>query len=130
MGKKFHVAMFCSEASYEERKSFYALTFGTPPSECYINDGSADRRYWGGTWDRGDGFLFALLKNAAIAGSEENLAHIGFMFDSGAEFDAEIQRRGINKKQIRVYPGGERQVFVQDENGVEWELACTEVTKR
>jgi catechol 2,3-dioxygenase-like lactoylglutathione lyase family enzyme len=128
MGKKFHVAMFCSDSDYAARKSFYTVVFGAPTWEGDINDGSGNHRYWGSKWDREDGFIFALLRNSDLTGSEEELAHIGFMFDGGAEFDTEIQKRGIEIQQIKVYPAGERQVFVQDQNGVEWEFACTEVT--
>jgi catechol 2,3-dioxygenase-like lactoylglutathione lyase family enzyme len=127
MGTKFHVAMFCSDAAYAARKAFYTAVFGVEPWEGGINDGAADHRYWGSKWDR-DGYLFALLRNSALAGSEEKLAHIGFMFDSGAEFDAEIHKRGIDTQGMRVYPEGQRQVFVQDENGVVWEFSCTETT--
>lgn len=122
--------MFCSDAAYAERRAFFTAIFGTPVYEGSINEGDGGHEYKGTKWDRDDGYLFALLKNSDLTDSNERLAHIGFMFDNNAEFDAEIHKRAIDEKQIKVYPNGWRQVFIRDENGVEWEFACTETANR
>jgi allophanate hydrolase subunit 2 len=65
------------------------------------------------------------LKEANLTGPAEKLAHVGLMFDTGAEFDAEIRRRSIDPRWIKVLSAGQRQVFVPDENGVYWEISCS-----
>jgi hypothetical protein len=122
--------MFCSNAAYSGRQAFYTTVFGAP-WEGPINEGAEHRSYRGSIWDRGDGFCFALLVNPDLTGSAEHLAHIGLIFNGGAEFDAEIRRRGIDVQQIKVLPAGQRQVFVPDEKvpGVEWEFTCLELIK-
>lgn len=129
MGKKFHVAMFCSDAAYAERRAFYTEMFGTP-WEGLINEGSEGHSYQGSIWNPDNGLCFALLLKPDLTGPTEQLAHVGFIFDTGAEFDAEIQRRGIDVRKIEKLQTGERQVFVQEESGprVEWEFSCTEIT--
>jgi catechol 2,3-dioxygenase-like lactoylglutathione lyase family enzyme len=126
MVKKFHVAMFCSNAAYAERLAFYSAVFGTPSWEGSINEGSESHTYHGSMWTQ-QGLCFALLKKSNLVGITEQLAHIGFIFDTGGDFDSETQRRGIESQQIKALPAGERQVFVRDENGIEWEFSCTEI---
>lgn len=122
--------MFCASAAYPERKVFYTTMFGVP-WEGSINEGSEGHRYRGSIWDKQDGLVFALLINPALSDRTEQLAHFGFIFDSALEFDAEIRRRSIDAAQIKVLPGGQRQVFVRGENipGVEWEFSCSEAVK-
>jgi len=124
MSKKFHVAMFCSEAAYAERRAFYAATFGAPSPDGEFNEGETSRSYIGCKWDREDGLLFVLLKSPELTGPVEQLGHVGFMFYDNAEFDSEVQRRGISGEKITVYPAGHKQTFARAENGaeIEWEL--------
>ena len=124
MGKKFHIAVFCSDAAFAERRAFYIATFGEPSWEGSINEGSGGHSYHGSIWGRQTSLVFALLINTALKGSAEQLAHVGFIFDDETEFNAEIQRRGIDVQQIKVLTTGARQVFVPDENApsVEWEF--------
>lgn len=122
MGAKFHIAMFCSDSAYAARKLFYTTMFKAEPEECTINDGAEGREYEGSIWDGNNGYHFALLKSSALTGVDEKLAHIGFIFDSSAEFDAEILKRGINAKSIKIYPEGHKQVFIEDKNIFEWEF--------
>ncbi len=125
MGKKFHVAMFCSEAAYAGRRAFYSAIFGAPSSDGEFNEGETSRSYIGCKWDREDGLLFVLLKNPDLTGPVEQLGHVGVMFYDSAEFDSEVQRRGISADKITVYPIGHKQTFVRAENGaeIEWELS-------
>jgi catechol 2,3-dioxygenase-like lactoylglutathione lyase family enzyme len=125
MAKKFHVAVFCSAVAYPERRAFYSATFGAPSHEGTINEGSEGHNYDGSMWAQ-QGLCFALLKKADLKGGGEQLAHVGLIFDTGAEFEDEIQRRSIDTQRIKVLSQGERQVFVPDENGIEWEFSCSE----
>ncbi len=122
MGRKLHVAMFCADAAYLERQAFYSMIFGKPSGEGAINDGMEGHIYNGSTWDVQGHILFALLRNPALPDSLEQLAHIGIIFDNEREFEAEIQRRGIDAGKIKEYPEGHRQVFESDDKGVEWEF--------
>jgi catechol 2,3-dioxygenase-like lactoylglutathione lyase family enzyme len=129
MGKSFHIAMFCSEEAFNERQTFYSDTFGAPNYEGTINEGSDGRSYTACIWNKPDGLLFALLRNPDLAGSNEQLAHLGFIFDNRAEFEAEIQRRNIDSEMVATLAQGQRQIFVQDESvpGVEWEISCSTI---
>jgi hypothetical protein len=55
-------------------------------------------------WEQ-EGLWFALLKKSDLAGAVEKLAHVGLIFDTGAEFDAEIQRRSIDPERVNALPG-------------------------
>lgn len=125
MAGKFHVAMFCSEAAYSERRAFYAAIFGTPSPDGEFNETEALRSYHGCEWDRGDGLLFVLLKNPDQTGPVEQLAHVGFMFYDRAEFDSEVKIRGISADKIADLSGGHKQTFIPAENAssIEWEFA-------
>jgi catechol 2,3-dioxygenase-like lactoylglutathione lyase family enzyme len=125
MAKKFHVAVFCSDATYLERRAFYTAIFGAPSWEGPINEGSDGHSYDGSIWQQ-QGICFALLKEPTMTGAVEKLAHVGLIFETGAEFDAEIQRRSIDKQRIETVQAGQRQVFVRDENSTEWEFSCSE----
>lgn len=129
MGKSFHVAMFCADAAFDERQAFYSATFGAPSYEGAINEGADGHSYTGCVWSKPDGLVFALLRNPTLTGSNEQLAHLGFIFDNRAEFDAEIQRRCIDPGKVGILPQGQRQIFVQDESVpcVEWEISCSTI---
>jgi catechol 2,3-dioxygenase-like lactoylglutathione lyase family enzyme len=128
MSKKFHVAMFCSDAAYAERRAFYTGIFGVP-YDGPINEGSEGHSYQGSIWDTKDGLCFGLLIKPDLTGFSEQLAHVGFIFDTGVEFDAEIQRRGIDMRKINKLQAGQRQVFIPDERvpDVQWEFSCSEI---
>ena len=124
MRKKFHVAMFCSRASHAEKKIFYREIFGEPSSEGLINEGDDGREYFATIWAGRRDVCFALIIKPELSGPQEQLSHFGYIFDDAAEFDAEIQRRNVNRKKIKTYPGGQRQTFIKIEDGpvVECEL--------
>jgi len=125
MGKRFHVAMFCAEEAFGERQAFYSATFGAPCYEGSINEGADGRSYYASIWNRSEGLTFALLRNPALTSPNEQLAHLGLIFDDRSEFDAEIQRRDIAPEKIGTLSRGERQVFVREKSGVEWEISCS-----
>lgn len=126
VGKKFHVAMYCSEEAFAERREFYSAIFGAASSEGPINEGSGGHSFEGCMWKKQDGLIFALLRKPDLSGHSEQLAHVGFIFDNEAEFDAEIQRRGINPRRVSVLSEGQKQVFecLEIGTGVEWEFSC------
>lgn len=121
MGDKFHIALFCSKAAYEARKLFYTEVFGAEPQEGWLNEGKAKRQFWGSCWDR-HGLLFALLLDENLSKAEEKLAHIGFFFDKSEDFDAAIKKRGIDPQSVKPDEHGNKQEFLEDGDGVEWEF--------
>lgn len=123
MGKRFHVAMFCSVAAFDERRAFYSSTFGAPSYDGGINEGAESHTYAGSIWNRQDGVVFALLVNQSLTGPFEQLAHVGYIFDNEGEYDAEIQRREIDPGKIKMLREGQKQVFATDASGVEWEFS-------
>lgn len=149
MSAKFHIAMYCSLAVYSARKEFYAKALGAPLlNDGEINETQEDHEFFGSVWDCESVTLFPLLKDPALTrleekqakvdgvkitrfallqkldltAVEEKLAHIGFLFDSEAEFEAALQKRGIDPQSAKPNSNGIRQKFVEDAQGLEWEF--------